>query len=427
MIGWDQFGFSDPATLSAGRLHCYHDLVIVVVAFVLLVVGWFTMVALFSSFFMGGQLKLGKKKDQWLEVFWTIRPAIFLSFIGFVSLVNLYFINLGGEPVFSFRAIGHQWYWEYVYELRGSLFRSHTPKWNRSKFSGLADGYKEDFSNFYKNYKEVEDVNSEDMLLYLEKNYGSFFDRYKAIKKIEVASNLAMKRLFDRLTDGYKRRVSASGDFRKAKAIDRVNSFVKMSRDSLKEIVAIGCQRDEVVFSSVNKLHIDPEKLDRLIVGEDNFLSKNQGNLGVLHKLYRKFTGEVLHSKGCQLRYESYIVQDADLADTKGVMFARFRLGFVTNPCFMCRGVKNEVLVSTVDVMHSWGVPELGIKVDAIPGRVNSGTVVPLTSGIFYGFCYELCGAGHREIPIVVVVLDRDEYLDALNLMEWGQVSLNIN
>jgi heme/copper-type cytochrome/quinol oxidase subunit 2 len=54
--------------------------------------------------------------------------------------------------------------------------------------------------------------------------------------------------------------------------------------------------------------------------------------------------------------------------------------------------------------------------VDAIPGRVRAIRVEPALPGIFYGFCYELCGPGHREIPICVVVL---LYERLVRIMKW--------
>lgn len=67
----------------------------------------------------------------------------------------------------------------------------------------------------------------------------------------------------------------------------------------------------------------------------------------------------------------------------------------------------NEVKVSTRDVIHRWGVPALGVKADAIPGRVNVVGVNPLTSGFYFGNCYELCGPGHSSMPIFVGVFNR--------------------
>nr|ASW34658.1 cytochrome c oxidase subunit II [Quedenfeldtia trachyblepharus] len=61
-----------------------------------------------------------------------------------------------------------------------------------------------------------------------------------------------------------------------------------------------------------------------------------------------------------------------------------------------------RMLVSAEDVLHSWAVPALGIKTDAIPGRLNQTAFTALLPGLFYGQCSEICGANHSFMPIVV-------------------------
>lgn len=64
--------------------------------------------------------------------------------------------------------------------------------------------------------------------------------------------------------------------------------------------------------------------------------------------------------------------------------------------------VSSLLLVGSADVLHSWTVPMLGVKVDAIPGRLNYLTLTPSQPGVFYGQCSELCGSNHSFMPIVV-------------------------
>nr|BCO16493.1 cytochrome oxidase subunit 2 [Teratoscincus microlepis] len=61
-----------------------------------------------------------------------------------------------------------------------------------------------------------------------------------------------------------------------------------------------------------------------------------------------------------------------------------------------------RMLISAEDVLHSWAVPTMGIKTDAIPGRLNQTTFIPTLPGIFYGQCSEICGSNHSFMPIVV-------------------------
>jgi len=61
-----------------------------------------------------------------------------------------------------------------------------------------------------------------------------------------------------------------------------------------------------------------------------------------------------------------------------------------------------RVIVSSSDVLHSWAVPEIGVKVDAIPGRLNEFIFLLTRPGVFYGQCSESCGVGHGFMPIQV-------------------------
>lgn len=61
-----------------------------------------------------------------------------------------------------------------------------------------------------------------------------------------------------------------------------------------------------------------------------------------------------------------------------------------------------RVLISSADVIHSWTVPSLGVKIDAVPGRINQFCFLTKRSGVFFGQCSEICGANHSFIPIVL-------------------------
>ena len=65
--------------------------------------------------------------------------------------------------------------------------------------------------------------------------------------------------------------------------------------------------------------------------------------------------------------------------------------------------------------MHAWSVPELGIKVDAVPGRLNQIISIPNNLGIFYGQCSELCGVSHGFMPIKVNVISLNDYYTWIN------------
>jgi cytochrome c oxidase subunit 2 len=65
---------------------------------------------------------------------------------------------------------------------------------------------------------------------------------------------------------------------------------------------------------------------------------------------------------------------------------------------------RTRFLVSSEDVIHSWTVPSIGVKVDALPGRLNQLIMFPKKPGLFFGQCSEICGANHSFIPISLLV-----------------------
>lgn len=96
------------------------------------------------------------------------------------------------------------------------------------------------------------------------------------------------------------------------------------------------------------------------------------------------------------LGFDSYIIPTQDL--TPG----QFRLLETDHRIVIPVESPIRVLVSAEDVLHSWAVPSLGVKIDAVPGRLNQTAFITSRPGVFYGQCSEICGANHSFIPIVV-------------------------
>jgi cytochrome c oxidase subunit 2 len=82
----------------------------------------------------------------------------------------------------------------------------------------------------------------------------------------------------------------------------------------------------------------------------------------------------------------------------------------VDHPLVVPQGVKVRVLVTGADVIHSWWVPDFGIKKDAIPGYINELWFTAEKAGTYRGQCVELCGRDHGFMPVVVDVKPRAEF-----------------
>nr|YP_010409612.1 cytochrome c oxidase subunit II [Cacajao calvus ucayalii]URH13990.1 cytochrome c oxidase subunit II [Cacajao calvus ucayalii] len=96
------------------------------------------------------------------------------------------------------------------------------------------------------------------------------------------------------------------------------------------------------------------------------------------------------------LAFDSYIVPTYFLEP------GEFRLLEVDNRTTLPMEADIRMLISSQDVLHSWAVPSLGIKADAIPGRLNQAMVASMRPGLFYGQCSEICGSNHSFMPIVL-------------------------
>ncbi len=108
---------------------------------------------------------------------------------------------------------------------------------------------------------------------------------------------------------------------------------------------------------------------------------------------------------GNTVNFDSYIVAEEDLN------LGDLRLLEVDQRVKLPVKVHIRVLVSSLDVLHSWAVPSLGVKMDACPGRLNQLSLFLLREGVFYGQCSEICGVNHAFIPIVVEGVDEASYL----------------
>ena len=103
--------------------------------------------------------------------------------------------------------------------------------------------------------------------------------------------------------------------------------------------------------------------------------------------------------------FESYMIQDEDLQE------GDLRLLTVDNPLVIPANKNIQILITAGDVLHSWAVPSMGLKTDAVPGRLNETWVNVKEPGIYRGQCSEICGTGHGFMPVVVKVLPESEFI----------------
>jgi len=112
------------------------------------------------------------------------------------------------------------------------------------------------------------------------------------------------------------------------------------------------------------------------------------------------------YSDFINIEIDSYIIQSNDL--NKG----EYRLLEVDNRIALPIIIDIRILVTAADVIHAWTVPAFGIKVDAVPGRLNQLGVKINQPGVFYGQCSEICGANHSFIPIAIESINLNSFIN---------------
>lgn len=123
------------------------------------------------------------------------------------------------------------------------------------------------------------------------------------------------------------------------------------------------------------------------------------------HQWYRTYEYSDYNSSDEQsLTFDSYTIPEDDLE------LGQSRLLEVDNRVVVPAKTHIRIIVTPADVPHSWAVPSLGVKCDAVPGRLNQISISLQREGVYYGQCSEICGTNHAFTPIVVEAVPSKDY-----------------
>nr|YP_009863727.1 cytochrome c oxidase subunit II [Neilupotamon xinganense]QKE31058.1 cytochrome c oxidase subunit II [Neilupotamon xinganense] len=142
------------------------------------------------------------------------------------------------------------------------------------------------------------------------------------------------------------------------------------------------------------------------LLDEVNYPSLTLKTIG--HQWYWSYE----YSDFLQLEFDSYMVP---LEMTS----SNFRLLDVDNRTILPMNTQVRVLITAADVIHSWTIPSLGVKADAVPGRLNQVSFLINRPGLFLGQCSEICGANHSFMPIMIESISINSFLN------WVSSSIN--
>nr|YP_009756874.1 cytochrome c oxidase subunit II [Tephritis femoralis]QIK50378.1 cytochrome c oxidase subunit 2 [Tephritis femoralis] len=117
------------------------------------------------------------------------------------------------------------------------------------------------------------------------------------------------------------------------------------------------------------------------------------------------------YSDFLNIEFDSYMIP------TNEMNLNNFRLLDVDNRVILPMNSQIRILVSSTDVIHSWTIPTLGVKIDGTPGRLNQTNFLINRPGLFYGQCSEICGANHSFMPIVIESIPVKIFIKWINNM----------
>nr|AOT80691.1 cytochrome c oxidase subunit 2 [Membranoptera platyphylla] len=124
------------------------------------------------------------------------------------------------------------------------------------------------------------------------------------------------------------------------------------------------------------------------------------------HQWYWSYEySDYLNTENETVNFDSYMIPEEDLE------LGHLRLLEVDNRMVIPVNTHIRIIISAADVLHSWAVPSLGVKCDAIPGRLNQASLFVKREGLYYGQCSEICGINHGFMPIVVEVVKLPNYI----------------
>nr|YP_009129943.1 cytochrome c oxidase subunit 2 [Ganoderma meredithae]AJT57339.1 cytochrome c oxidase subunit 2 [Ganoderma meredithae] len=144
----------------------------------------------------------------------------------------------------------------------------------------------------------------------------------------------------------------------------------------------------------------------RLLYLLDEVISPTVTIKVVGHQWYWSYEySDYINVSGESIEFDSYMIPDSDLE------LGQFRLLDVDNKVVVPTDTHIRLIVTGADVIHSFAVPSLGVKIDAVPGRLNQTSILAERTGTFYGQCSEICGVYHGFMPIAIEAVSIQDYL----------------
>nr|YP_011036669.1 cytochrome c oxidase subunit II [Stroggylocephalus agrestis]WRK21273.1 cytochrome c oxidase subunit II [Stroggylocephalus agrestis] len=106
---------------------------------------------------------------------------------------------------------------------------------------------------------------------------------------------------------------------------------------------------------------------------------------------------------------------DSYMKPMNQLLINEFRNLEVDNRLVIPFNTQTRIIVTSMDVIHSWTIPSMGVKIDANPGRLNQGNLLLNRTGLFFGQCSEICGSNHSFMPIMLESIKLNSFINWIN------------
>lgn len=333
-----------------------------------------------------------KNKFDWLrlnhgtniEIIWTVIPSIILVLIAIPSFALLYATDELVDPAVTIQVIGHQWYWSYEYNdlvvtTQYPLYFSEAQKISINIKATLLINY---ISNLYdlehNQALNIISLNQLYKLVNLSVSDWNFF-----VKVLDVKKDVVLNLLFETY-DNLPGKLNFN--------FNQKNTLINFQIANV--LSSWGFTNDFITSKNYTSKLFFEALIDQI----GNF-KKNNNSIMIQDYLHGSF------------EFDSYLKSEDDLQPGEQ------RLYETDFPLVLPKNTHIRFMITADDVIHSWSVPALGIKVDAVPGRINHAHTFIKRSGIFYGQCSELCGVNHAFMPIQIIAFEPNMYYNYLRLV----------
>jgi len=360
--------------------------------------------------------------DNILEFIWTVLPTFVLISIALPSFFMIYAMDEAIDATLTIHVVGHQWYWSYEYNVQSRMSFLLSKLIQHSLPAGLKGHELSEIKEMCPHLGDKQAILDYKICLYLFLcdlqnldeywNNETFLNRVHYRYLIEWGLDKEVSLLwaaFPSETEVFEKARWALQVLEEKDPIERtldtllvINKFGienlkgEIDPSDINFINSLTIVKNSIQLNSLFECYLTlfdlkeltPEEVDRIrtLSALQNFSDACPEN-----------SEEVVEF--ARLKLDSYLVTDDSL--NKGDI----RLLEVDNVLVLPSEVHIRFLITSEDVIHSFAIPSLGIKVDCLPGRLNQAYVYIKRPGIYYGQCSEICGVGHGYMPIKIIAL----------------------